>query len=214
MVLPFANRAAAAARLGHRLAQYRGRDDTTIIALPRGGIPVAARIAADLDLPVDTLVVEKVRLDPNRVIGAVTSGGVELSVNAAGTGFTPANVIAREAALSELARKSACYRPSPGPSLKGWRVIIVDDGSDSGLTMVAAATAARQKGAERIIAAVPVVSPQAATLLRAECDELVCLAMPKPFNSLAECYLDFTLLSDEVCTDILRSVDRNHACHD
>ena len=212
MGVPFASRDVAAEELGYNLKHFRHRDDVTVLGLPRGGIPLAARVAETLGVPVDTLPVQKITLDEGQVFGAIAHGGLEVKVQKHLVGFTPDGSTlarARELAEQQLVRKMAHYVPLPS-SINNRCAILVDDGIASGLTMLTAARAARRQGAASVIVAAPIASPDAAALLRDECDELVCLAMPKPFNSLAECYLDFAPMTDEACARLLQSVNRNY----
>lgn len=216
MGLPFASRSAAGCELSDKLRHCKGRDDVAVVGLARGGIPVAAHIACRLSAPLHTLVVERVRVGEHRTYSVITEGGTEVPAIARRTGYSPDRgtiLRARQDALCELERVSAHYRRSP-TSLTGRCAIIVDDGIASGVTMLAAARAVRTKGASRIVIAAPVASREAAQLLEAECDELIYLAMPKPFNTLSECYLDFSRLSDETCTDILDRLDRACQSHE
>lgn len=212
MGLPFASRNAAAKELGYNLQHYRQRDDVTVLGLPRGGIPLAAHVAESLDVLVDALPIEKVALGEGQVYGAIAQGGLEVSALKHRAGFTPDGATlarAKELARQQLVRKMAHYAPSPS-SVNNRCAILVDDGIASGLTMLTAARVARRQGAASVIVAAPIASPEAAALLKDECDELVCLAMPKPFNSLAECYLDFAPMTDEDCARLLQSVNRNY----
>ena len=191
------------------LRHYQHRDDVTVLGLPRGGIPLAASIARDLDAPLGVLVVEKIRTG-NTIRGAITGGNLEVSPWAPSGGFqaNSATILRAEAQAREsLARRVGFYAERAGdPPIENRQVLIVDDGIASGLTMLAAARSARAQGASRIVLAAPVAARKALEMLESECDEIVCLATPVPFNSIAECYLDFATLSDEDCTDILTFV--------
>lgn len=217
MALPFSNRLAAADELSDKLKRYAEQGNVTVVGLPRGGIPLAARIAENLDAPLNVLVVEKIRLGGNGTYGSVANGEIEVSGFNRRSGFSPdgkALAMARKDALRSLASKNDFYRSHSAPCLSGRCAMIVDDGIASGLTMLTAAKVAKRDGADQVILASPVASPQAAEMLKEECDQLVCLAIPKPFNNLAECYIDFTPLSDETCADILRAAGRNYERHE
>lgn len=205
--LPFASRAAAGKALACTLAPYAGRPDVTVLGLARGGVPVAAVVAGSLGAPLAPLVVEKVTVgdhDPYSAIAGVT----EARLPPGRSGYAPRSAAvdaARDDAHRRLARRHALYDGAGQPILENRCAILVDDGIKSGLTMLAAARTARQQGASRVVVATPVAPQEAAALLRKECDDFVCFAMPKPFHGIAECYIDFPLLSDETCADIVKS---------
>jgi predicted phosphoribosyltransferase len=207
----FTDRGAAGRALGALLQHYATRQDLLVLGLPRGGVPVAAEVAEMLHAPLDVIVVRKLGAPgaPEFALGAIASGGI--TVLNEGTeqmlAGTPEieRVIARE--RKEIQRREALYRNGRlALDLKGRTVILVDDGAATGASMRAAAAVARRLGAERVVAAVPVASIDALAMLRAECDEVVCVSTPEPFRCVGEWYDDFEQTSDtEVAAVLWRS---------
>lgn len=207
--LPFIDRSRAACALGPGLRHYYGRDDVTVLGLPRGGVPMAAAIASRLGAPFFPLTVEKVRLENGAVHGAIADDDVVAQLPSPWPRLAASRSaiqLAMTHARDLLRKKQMNYglTRSSG-SLADRCAILVDDGIDSGLTMLTAIRAARRRGAASVVVAAPVASTRAAELLGRECDVLICLALPKPFHSVAECYVDFAPVPDEVCADIIGS---------
>ena len=206
----FADRHDAGRHLAARLQQYRGRDDVLVLALPRGGVPVAWEVAQALDAPMDVFVVRKLGV-PGReeyAMGAIASGGVRVLNDDAVQGLAiPQSVIdavtMREA--MELARREREYRGDRGmPDVRGKAVIVVDDGLATGATMLAAVRALRQMGPRQIVVAVPAGAPQTCHQLREEADEVVCAIEPDPFTAVGVWYADFSQTSDEEVRGLLQ----------
>ena len=198
----FSNRRQAGQALAERLGAYRKQPQVLVLALPRGGVPVASEVAAALDAPLDVFVVRKLGVPhhPEYAMGAIASGGVRvMNPDAASLRLDPSEVeavVVRE--QQELERRERLYRGTrPPPSLQGRTVILVDDGLATGSTMRAAVLAARQQGAGRIVVAVPVAAPETAESLRGEVDEVVCVATPVPFHAVGLWYDDFDQVSDD-----------------
>jgi putative phosphoribosyl transferase len=206
-VYHFADRAEAGRMLGEALSVYAGRADVLVLALPRGGVPVAYEIARILAVPLDIWFVRK--------LGA--PGQEELAMGAlAGTGTLVLNqeiikllnideasidaAIARERA--ELERRNKLYRKGrPAPDIQGKTIILVDDGLATGATMRAAIVSLRDAGAARIVVAVPVGTISACRKIRQETDDLVCLYTPEPFFGVGQWYDNFMQTTDgEVLT--------------
>ena len=194
----FRDRADAGRALADLLEGYRGAPGVLVLGLPRGGVPVAAEVAAALGAPLDVFVVRKLGV-PGReelAMGAIATGGVRVLnqgvVDALAIGPSVVEeVAAREG--EELARRERLYRPGrPPPDVAGRVVIVVDDGLATGSTMRAAVTALRQAGAGRIVVAVPVGAASTSRGLRADADEVVCARTPSPFRAVGEWYKDFT----------------------
>jgi len=202
----FPDRAAAGAALALAMQQRPLQKPVLVLALPRGGVPVAYEVARALDAPLDVMLVRKVGMpgQPELAIGAVASGGIvvhERTIEQEIPGIAEAfdRIAAQE--RRELLRREQVYRAGLAPlQLKGKTVVLVDDGLATGSTMLAAVRAARAGGAAAIVVAAPVASPQAAQLLAAEADELVILQIPAMLFAIGEWYERFEQLEDsEVC---------------
>jgi predicted phosphoribosyltransferase len=199
---PFRDRVEAGEVLAEGLLQYRDRDDVIVLALPRGGVPVAAEIARRLHAPFDVFVVRKLGVPGHEelAMGAIASGGVRLlNDDVVGPLGIPSNVIdsvARNEQI-ELERREELYRGSRAPiGLVGKTVILVDDGLATGSTMRAAVKAVRQQKPAQVIVAVPVGAPETCAMIAREADDVVCVRTPEPFVAVGLWYRDFTPTSD------------------
>jgi predicted phosphoribosyltransferase len=201
-VQPFRDRVEGGELLADSLAQYRDRDDVIILALPRGGAPVAAAIASRLHVPFDVFVVRKLGVPGHEelAMGAIASGGIRLvNDEVVGPLGIPSHVIDSVASGEqiELERREQLYRGTRGPiGLAGKTVILVDDGLATGSTMRAAVMAVRQQQPARVIVAVPVGAPQTCAMLSREADDVVCVRTPDPFVAVGLWYRDFTPTTD------------------
>ena len=202
----FADRAAAGAALAREIQQRRLAPPVLVLALPRGGVPVASEVAAALDAPLDVMLVRKVGMpgQPELAIGAVASGDIvvhDRTIEREIPGIAEAfeRIAAEE--RRELLRREQVYRAGLPPLvLTGKTVVLVDDGLATGSTMLAAVRAARAGGAAAIVVASPVAAPQAAQLFAAEADQLVILQTPAMLFAIGEWYERFEQLEDdEVC---------------
>ena len=203
MKLPIANRRAAGQALASALSGYRDRDDTVVLALPRGGVPVAVEIARELNTRLDLMIVRKLGTPGHEelAMGAIASGGGramnEDIVRALGISAAALERVARKE-QQELERREQAYRGDrPRPELAGQCVILVDDGLATGATMRAAVGAVRSRRPARIVVAVPVAPPDTVKRLQAEADEVICLEQPEPFRAIGLWYADFTQVSDD-----------------
>jgi putative phosphoribosyl transferase len=190
-------------------AQCRRIEDPIVLALPRGGVPVAREVARALGAPWDVWIVRKVGVpsDPEVAMGAVASGGVEVR-NPAVLGDSPEDDARFERAAAqereELARRERVYRGDrPRLSIRGRTVILVDDGVATGSTMLAAIRALQGGGARSVIVAVPVCPPEVAQTLSEEADQVVVLLTPASFWAISPWYEDFPQLTDEEVTALL-----------
>lgn len=216
-VVRFRNRAQAGKLLAKQLAAGRRGADAIVLGLPRGGVPVAFAIAMALDLELDVLLVRKLGLpgQPEYAMGAVGSGGVQvLQPGVPGLmGVTREQVdaiAARE--LAEIGRRARLYRGGrPEPALAGREVILTDDGIATGSTMLAAVQVARERGAGRVVVAVPVAPPETLAALAPLVDELVCLAAPPRFRAVSQWYDAFDQTGDEEVQDLLAMAWRSRA---
>jgi putative phosphoribosyl transferase len=209
--LPFDDRRHAGRVLAERLASsvVRPGDDVLVLALPRGGVPVAFEVAIRLRAPMDVFVVRKLGL-PGReelAMGAVASGGTpmldrRLLDSLRVSDDAVARVIDRE--RTELARREHVYRGGRGPlDLEGRTVLLVDDGLATGSTMRAAATAVRSRHPSRLIVAVPVGAPESCADLEDVADDVVCASEPQPFTAVGLWYRDFSQTTDDEVRELL-----------
>ena len=205
----FRDREAAGQALAALLADYAHRDDTIVLALPRGGVPVAKEIALALDAPLDVLVVRKLGLpwQPEFAAGAIAPGGVlvlnpEAKAEIPGLNRLLEPVVTQE--RRELARREAVYRRGRPPLAVGGRtVILVDDGIATGATMEAAAIAMRVLNARSIVIAVPVAPPATIQRLALHADRVVCAEQPVDFIAVGQYYDDFPQLNDDEVVQLL-----------
>lgn len=205
----FSNRRHAGRVLASALAAYTGRGDVTVLALPRGGVPVGYEIARALRAPLDVFVVRKLGVPGQEelAMGALASGGIlvldhdlirTLSI---GQGTVDA-IIAIE--QQELRRRERVYRGDRPPvDVEGRVVILVDDGLATGTTMRAAIAGLRQLRPRLLIAAVPVAAPEACAELARLVDYMVCAATPAPLYAVGLWYADFTQTSDQEVRQLL-----------
>jgi predicted phosphoribosyltransferase len=199
----FADRAAAGVELARALQQRKLPAPVLVLALPRGGVPVAHEVAMALEAPLDVMLVRKVGLpgQPELAIGAVASGDIVVRDPTIERHFPNiAQTFDRVAAAErrELLRREAVFRAGLAPlELAGQTVVLVDDGLATGSTMLAAVRAARAGKGRRVVVAAPVGSVQAAQLLQTEADECVILLIPPMMFAIGEWYEHFEQLEDE-----------------
>jgi len=188
---------------------YAGRDDVIVLALPRGGVPVAFEVAQRVRVPLDVFVVRKLGVPGHEelAMGAIASGGVRV-LNEDVLYVLPdaQSIVEMVTAIEreELKRRERDYRSNrPAPEVRGRTVILVDDGLATGATMRAAAAALRQQGAAKIIVAVPVGAPGTCHEIRSVADEVVCLQTPGSFMGVGQYYEDFSQTTDEEVRELL-----------
>lgn len=208
----YADRTEAGDRLATELTGYAGRDDVVVLGLVRGGVPVAARIATALKLPLDVMVVRKLGVpwSPEMAFGALGPGGVAVH-NPEVEGYLSAADVesVTRAETEELARREKRYRDDQPPlALSGRVAIIVDDGLATGATARAAVAVARRLGAARVVVAVPVGSPEAVATLREEADEVICPLVPQTFGAVSRFYDQFPQTSDDEVVALLKTARR------
>jgi predicted phosphoribosyltransferase len=205
----FQNRAEAGKVLAGRLRAYAGRPDVLVLALPRGGVPVAYEVARALGAPLDVFVVRKLGLIGHEelAMGAIASHGVRvLNLEVVHALNIPPEVIDAVAAEErlELERREKAYRDDrPVPDVHGRTVILIDDGLATGSTMRAAVAALKMLHPARLVVAVPVASRETCSELRREVDDVVCAFTPEPFMAVGLWYEDFTQTTDEEVHDLL-----------
>lgn len=181
-----------------------------VLALPRGGLPVAHQVARALGAPLDVFIVRKLGFPGHEefAVGAIASGGTtvldeEMISSARIPRVTIDQIIDRE--KQELLRREQAYRPGRGAVIiKNRDVIIVDDGLATGSTMKAAVRALRTQGPRSLTVAVPVGAAETCRMLAHEADHVVCLATPDPFHAVGMWYDDFNQTTDDEVKDILR----------
>ena len=215
MARMFRDRADAGDALAAELGRYAGRDDVVVLALPRGGVPVAARVAEALGAPLDVFVVRKLGVPGHEelAMGAIASGGV-LVVNeqvAGRLGLGGADLArAAEVEGRELARRERRYREGRAQPDLGRRVVIlVDDGLATGSTMRAAVAAVRRLGPARVVVAVPTAPASTCQRLAEEADEVVCVTTPRPFRAVGYSYRSFPQTGDEEVRALLQAAWRD-----
>ncbi|MDF2940578.1 MAG: phosphoribosyltransferase [Gammaproteobacteria bacterium] len=206
----FKDRPYAGKILADMLNQYADNPNTLILALPRGGVPVAFEVAKRLHLPMDVWLVRKLGHPQNKelAIGAISLGYVkvfneELLKSFAVSPIEISKIVAEEEI--ELDRRNRRYRDSrPIPRLSNKTLVLIDDGVATGATMRAAITALRKFNPAKIIAAVPVGSTEACQELEAVADELICLYTPEPFGGVGAWYENFAQVNDLEVNDYLK----------
>lgn len=218
MTAPFHDRADAGRRLAAVLHQYAGRPDVRVLALPRGGVPVAYEVSRALGVPLDIFLVRKLGLPGHEefAMGAIASDGVVVLDNEVIRALhvdraSLDSVIARE--RRELERREIAYRGvRPRTDIRGCTVIVVDDGLATGSTMRAAVLALRREQPQRIVVAVPVAAPETCRSFRQgedAADEVVCLVTPEPFQAVGLWYDVFEQTSDDEVRALLSQAASN-----
>lgn len=212
----FRDRFHAGRALAKRLAPYANRPDVLVLALPRGGVPVAFEVARALRAPLDVFLVRKLGVPGQEelAMGAIASAGVRvINEDVVRLLQISDDVIdsVAETQLRELERRERAYRDDrPLPNTHGRTVILIDDGLATGSTMRAAVAALRQQGPARIVVAVPVANPATCEDFRAEVDEVVCLQTPEPLYAVGSWYEDFTQTSDAEVHALLEQAAQQH----
>ncbi len=212
----FPNRLDAGRELAQKLEKYAGRDDVIVLGLPRGGVPVAYEVAKRLGVPLDVFIVRKLGVPgfEELAAGAIASGGVRVLNQDVMRAIPHADqaieaVTARETA--ELQRREQAYREGrPAPDLRDRVAILVDDGVATGATMRAAVKALRQRGATKVVVAVPVGPPDTCHEIEQQADETICLSMPEFFQAVGQYYEDFSQTTDEDVRELLGRATQEH----
>jgi predicted phosphoribosyltransferase len=211
---PFADRAEAGRVLAEKLADYAGRDDVIVLALPRGGVPVAYEVASALGAPLDIFLVRKLGAPGQEelAMGAIASGDVVVINDEVVKALkVPAQAVEARIASErrELARRESLYRGDRPPlDVEGRTVILIDDGLATGSTMRAAVTALRGQNPARIVVAVPIGAPATCAELLAIADECICALTPEPFRAVGLWYDDFAQTRDDEVGELLSRAAR------
>lgn len=205
----FHDRRDAGRRLARDLAAYAGRHDVLVLALPRGGVPVAFEVAEALQAPLDVFIVRKLGVPGQEeyAMGAIASGGVRV-LNGDVVGMLDIDAATLEAVTrqeqAELERRERLYRAAAAPpEVAGRTLIVVDDGLATGSTMRAAVRALRALQPARIVVAVPTAAAETCAQLRGEADAVVCSRTPEPFRAVGRWYEDFSQTDDEEVRELL-----------
>ena len=214
MKTQFFNRPEAGQFLAENLSSYANRDDVLVLALPRGGVPIAAEVAKSLHAPLDVFVVRKLGLPghPELAMGAIASGGARVFngevVNALRISDEVIDAVSAEE-LIELQRREKAYRAGRPPlELEGKTVIVVDDGIATGSTMLAAVSALRQLNAARIVVAAPVIAASTHREMQRVADEVTAVMIPERFYAVGQWYEDFSQTTDEEVRELLAQAAR------
>ncbi len=209
MDVPIKNRKVAGEALAEKLSDYRDRDDVLVLALPRGGVPVAAEIAEALDAGLDLMIVRKLGLPAweELAMGAIASGGVKVLnddvIRSHNVSETDIEKVAKKE-KAELERRDRTYRGDrAAPRIKGRCVILVDDGIATGATMEAAIDALRRQEPAQVVLAVTVAPQETLDRLAGKVDHIACLATPEPFMAIGKWYEDFGQTSDDEVRKLL-----------
>lgn len=206
----FADRHEAGAELASHLGKYHGRSDVVVLALPRGGVPVAFEVAEALNAPLDVFIVRKLGMPghPEFAMGAIASGGVcvlsDYVVRTFNISESAIEAVTRSE-LAELQRREREYRQDrPLTELRGRAVILVDDGLATGSTMRAAVKAVRAHDPARVVVAVPVGAPDTCARFGEIADDTICARMPERFSAVGLWYADFSQTTDDEVRELLQ----------
>jgi putative phosphoribosyl transferase len=209
-IFPFRDRTEAGRLLAQKLREYANRDDVVVLALPRGGVPVAYEVANTLNVPLDIFLVRKLGLPGHEelAMGAIASGGVRVLNKEVVRALNIPDEIVDEVAEKEereLERREREYRGGRPPvDVRGRTAILIDDGLATGSSMRAAALALRNNQPAQIVVAVPVGARSTCAEFESEVDKVVCAVTPEPFWGVGQWYRDFSQSSDEEVRDLLR----------
>ena len=209
MKTKFRDRIQAGQQLAIQLKAYANRADVVVLALPRGGVPVAYEVAKALNLPLDICLVRKLGVPGNKelAMGAIAAGGVRVLNDDVINRLAISDKILRYVAdmeTWELKRRDRAYRGDrPPPEIYDRTIILVDDGLATGATMRAAIAVLKQQQPKEIVVAVPVAPLSECRALKTEVDRVVCLATPEPFYAIGLWYENFTQTTDQQVRNLL-----------
>ncbi len=211
------NRTVAGHELAEALSSYKNQKNVIVLALPRGGVPIASEIAEKLNAPLDLLLVRKLGTPgySELAMGAIASNGIKFFnediVLRYGIHQPEVDVVEKRERL-ELNRRAQLYRGKrPFPNLNHKIVILVDDGVATGATMSVAIEAVKQLTPQKIIVAIPVASPDSIEALRQMADEVICLLQPSRLSSIGQWYAEFPQVSDATVINLLNQAWSNES---
>lgn len=217
--VPYADREQAGRVLAEDLSDYAGRDDTLVLALPRGGVPVAYEVARAIGAPLDLLLVRKLGLPGHEelAMGAIATGGAQyINPQVVSQAGVDQETIERltERERQELNRREQTYRGDrEPPAIEGKVVILVDDGLATGATMLAAINALRGREPAQLVVAVPVAPPDTVTRVAREVDHVACPAQPAAFGGVGRWYRRFDQTTDDQVRQRLHNAWDQEASH-
>lgn len=210
----FHDRRHAGEVLAQELSAYAGRSGVIVLALPRGGVPVAYEVAVALGVPLDIFIVRKLGLPGHEelAIGAIASGGIRVLNEDIICAFNiPEDMLNRitQQELQELQRREQSYRGDrSAPDIRDRTVILIDDGLATGASMRAAVTGLRAQHPARIVIAVPTAARETCDAFKSEVDEIVCVITPEPFGGVGRWYENFSQTTDEQVRAFLEEATR------
>src|SRR3954471_20363002 len=210
----FRDRSEAGRVLAEQLRPYAGRDDVVVLALPRGGVPVAYQVATELGVPLDVFLVRKLGIPGQEELafGAIATGGTRVLNKELieRLDLPPEWIEAIDAKeRRELERRERAYRGDrPPPDLAGRTVILVDDGLATGSTMLAAVQAVREDDPAKVVVAVPIADPEVCAGLEAVADDVVCASTQRPMRAVGAWYDDFSQTTDDEGRELLARAHR------
>lgn len=213
----FNDRTDAGKRLAAKLSEYANREDVLILALPRGGVPVAFEVAKELNVKMDVFIVRKLGVPGNEelAMGAIASDNIRVLNEDVVRSFGIHQKVIDEVAAKErkeLERREHMYRGNrPAPKISGSTVILIDDGLATGATMRAAVAAVKTKNPAKVIVAVPVAAPDTCSFFGNEVDEVICVATPEPFYGVGAWYEDFSQTTDKEVIELLDRATKTKA---
>ena len=206
----FRNRTEAGQLLAQNLERYRDQPNVLVLALPRGGVPVAYEVAAALNAPLDVFIVRKLGVPGHEelAMGAIASGGIRaLNHSVIQQLRIPESAIDAVATreYKELQRREHLYRGDKSSlNVSGHTVILIDDGLATGSTMKAAVASLRQQNPARIVVAVPTAPAETCDELQRDADEVICAVTPEPFYAVGQWYEEFEQTTDAEVTELIR----------
>lgn len=209
--MQFCNRAEAGRLLAQKLTAYANCENTIVLGLPRGGVPVAFEVAKMLNLPLDICLVRKLGAPGRKelAMGAIATHGVRILNRSVLDWLDISDQMIEQVAAqeqAELERRDRCYRGDrPCPNLQNCTLLLVDDGIATGSTLRAAIAILKHQQPAKIVIAVPVASPTTLNALEAEVDQVVCLQAPEQLHSISLWYKDFSQTSDETVCSLLNA---------